>query len=723
MTVCTKIIRGTDYSIDEVLDFIQFDKAQYIALDTETMNKNLAEYLTLFEYNPNSYLTTDFLWNKFRAGGSALIKHFSEMYEREKGEALPKDFNKTNFKQLLKTELWNVSAEGKRSKSSVGKWVDAASDLSKVDITCVQFGTYDKKNDRYNIVILPQLAESKEKTLEVIKALDSKPFVIQNASFDLRAIGHYFNYFINSMCVDTRINEILILGGKTDRSTSLHELCQHYDIDNSLSKVEENPLQVDWARTTKQVHIDYATQDVTAVIAILEKQLKILSQDGLLRAANLEAKIAPKLAKASVLGIAIDTETVENKLQELEEKGPIFKSKLPSDFPKITKKQEVLKYINDKFNTSLTSVDKDDFYSCVDNLNNKELKELFDVVIEYSSWSSQKSHWEKLGGQKLFRTEYLSAVSASKHDWQNKDGGASTGRIMSRPSIQTIPKSRRHVYQPFSKDYVFLDADYNAIQFWITAEMCQDPTMLSLYTEDIDPHSYMASKIYDKTMEEIEEEAKSNPYGMRFTAKMANFGFIFHLWHTSFAKKLLISTKGKINLSDEEAKKIRDDFFSNYKTLGQWQDNMHKIAAIKGYTETLGGRRRYWDEEAYHRNLKWSKEKWGYAPRPKAFTYKGVIYDDLKQMQRYSDKDYRNLSVNTPVQGTEADIAKEALNLLPNWLIPSIIVHDQLCVACPKDRAEEGKVALNKAMEDAGRKYIKKAKVLAEVKVKQNWKN
>lgn len=259
-----------------------------------------------------------------------------------------------------------------------------------------------------------------------------------------------------------------------------------------------------------------------------------------------------------------------------------------------------------------------------------------------------------------------------------------TGRISStEPNLQNIPvrmalgREIRKVFVP-KEECVFLDADYSQIELRILAHMSDDNNLITAYKESKDIHAATASLVFKVPIEEVTKEQRSN-------AKAVNFGIVYGISSFGLSQDLSISKK--------EAEKYINEYFESYPGIKQYLDNSVNDAKTKGYSVTLFGRR-----------------------RPITELNSGNF------MQRQFGE---RVAMNSPIQGTAADIMKIAMinvaeELKTKKLKSQIVlqVHDELLVETYKDEIDTVKDILVRNMEEAAKLHVK---LEVEVKEGSNW--
>jgi DNA polymerase-1 len=261
---------------------------------------------------------------------------------------------------------------------------------------------------------------------------------------------------------------------------------------------------------------------------------------------------------------------------------------------------------------------------------------------------------------------------------------AATGRISSKdPNLQNIPirmelgRKIRRVFIP-EDDYVFLDADYSQIELRVLAHMSGDERLINAYKEAKDIHRITASEVFHTPFDEVTPLQRSN-------AKAVNFGIIYGISSFGLGQDL--------NITRKEAERFIQKYFETYPKIKNYLDRLVAEAKEYGYSTTLFGRRR---------------------PIPELTS--------SNFMQRSFGE---RVAMNSPIQGTAADIIKIAMNrvnqrLKDNNMRSRLIlqVHDELLVEAHKDEIEEVKRIMTEEMVGAAKLDVP---LEAEVKMGNNW--
>ena len=242
-----------------------------------------------------------------------------------------------------------------------------------------------------------------------------------------------------------------------------------------------------------------------------------------------------------------------------------------------------------------------------------------------------------------------------------------TGRISStEPNLQNIPtrveagKKIRKAFKP-SKGHVFLDADYSQIELRVLAHISEDEHMIEAFKNDEDIHKQAASKVLNIPIEEVTHEQRSS-------AKAVNFGIVYGISDFGLA--------GQLGISRKQAKEYIEQYLEKYSGIQKFMENIVEEAKEKGYVETLFHRRRQ-------------------IPELKSSNY---------MVRQFGAR----AAMNTPIQGTAADIMKIAMievhkRLEKEGLQSKLVlqVHDELIIDTKIEEKEQVKEILKTSMENA----------------------
>lgn len=232
---------------------------------------------------------------------------------------------------------------------------------------------------------------------------------------------------------------------------------------------------------------------------------------------------------------------------------------------------------------------------------------------------------------------------------------AQTGRISStNPNLQNIPirtEEGRLIRKAFvaGNDKVLLDADYSQIELRVLADLANDEVMLEAFKNGADIHRKTASEVFKVDFDKVTSLQRSN-------AKAVNFGIVYGISDYSLSKD--------INITRKEAKAYIENYLDTYKGIKKYMEDIVNVAKEQGYVETIMNRRRYIPE----------------------------ISSKNYNVRSFGER----VALNTPIQGSAADIIKVAMVKLYNKLRENNLkakmilqVHDELIVDCPEEEKDQ----------------------------------
>ncbi len=242
-----------------------------------------------------------------------------------------------------------------------------------------------------------------------------------------------------------------------------------------------------------------------------------------------------------------------------------------------------------------------------------------------------------------------------------------TGRISStEPNLQNIPSREelgRNIKKAFKpkEGFVYIDADYSQIELRVLAHIAKDKNMIKAFMNDEDIHKEVASKVFGVPINEVTKEQRTR-------AKAVNFGIVYGITDFGLAEQIGIGRK--------EAKQYIENYLEKYEGIKKYMEDTSEKAKETGFVETAFGRRRY-------------------IPELKSTNY--MIREFGKRA-----------AMNTPIQGTAADIMKIAMNTIYQELLNSKLdakivlqVHDELILEVKEEQKEKAKKILKESMENA----------------------
>lgn len=269
--------------------------------------------------------------------------------------------------------------------------------------------------------------------------------------------------------------------------------------------------------------------------------------------------------------------------------------------------------------------------------------------------------------------------------------GTTTGRMgCQNPNLQNIPIRTdygRRIRNAFvaPRGFVLAALDYSQIELRIAAGLSGDTRLIDVFKKGGDIHAAVAAAVFNVPAEMVDRE-------MRRRAKVINFGILYGM-----GVNALRQTLGE-NVTREEASKFLADYNASYPELARYIENTKRSAALKGYTETLFGRRRYFPG------------------------FKSPLPNIRAQAER--------MAINAPIQGTQSDIIKlamvEADRVIEEegWREKAHLVmqvHDELVYELSEKESRKIAERLKTIMETVVEEKTLGVPVVAEVKMGENW--
>ena len=415
---------------------------------------------------------------------------------------------------------------------------------------------------------------------------------------------------------------------------------------------------------------------------VSEKTLEELSKIDSINLFNeIEMPLVKVLGEMQVNGIYVDKEELISFGSKLKEQIETLKTEiynLCGEEFNINSTQQLGTILFEKLKLTVYKKTKNGYSTDVEILEKlKPEHPVIEKILEYRSLMKLNSTYVE--GLLTYVNERTHRIHSYFHQTIT-----ATGRISStEPNLQNIPtryelgKLLRKAFKP-AEGYVFIDADYSQIELRVLAHISGDRTMIKAFRNDEDIHKQAASKVFDVPIEEVTKE-------QRTSAKAVNFGIVYGISDFGLSEQLGISKK--------LAKKYIEQYLEKYSGIKKFMDKIVDETREKGYVETLFHRRRYIPE----------------------------LTSNNYMVRQFGAR----AAMNTPIQGTAADIMKIAMinvfnRLRKENLDAKIIlqVHDELIVEAKKECQEQVETILKEEMESAMKLKIP---LKVEISEANNW--
>ena len=512
-----------------------------------------------------------------------------------------------------------------------------------------------------NLEKLKEIFESNEikkvsyKLKEDFCILKEHGITMHNLNFDVEIAAYLLDPTASKYMIESLASDYLELDKNEYMSKNGVEQKQDKQINLFETNTEEK-------EDSKKYEVSFITYVINELKNLLTKKLE--EQNSLKLFNEIEMPLAEVLAKIQYEGMYIDKEELiafgEELKSGIESLSKEIYSLAGEEF-NINSTQQLGNILFEKLNLTTSKKTKKGYSTDVDALE-KIRKEhpIVEKILEYRSLMKLNSTYVE------GMLPYINEKTKRIHSYFHQTVTA-TGRISStEPNLQNIPtrielgKRLRKVFKP-KEGYVFIDADYSQIELRVLAHISQDDHMLEAFKNKEDIHKQAASKVLGIPIEEVTKEQRSS-------AKAVNFGIVYGISDFGLAEQLGIPRK--------EAKKYIEQYLEKYSGIDKFMKEVVEEAKEKGYVETLFNRRRYIPE----------------------------LNSNNYMVRQFGAR----AAMNTPIQGTAADIMKLAMVNLNKALEETNLeakiilqVHDELILEVSEKDKEQAKQMLKKCMENA----------------------
>ena len=515
-----------------------------------------------------------------------------------------------------------------------------------------------------------RLAEVR-KTLGPILADPAIPKYAHNGKFDLMVLRNH-GMDLSPLVFDTMIAEWLV--DPASRNLGLKNLAWarlHADMTPITDLIGTGKGQISMAAVGVEQVAPYAAADADMtlrLVAALEPELRSRELWRLFE--EVEMPLVPVLARMEENGVALDLALLAEMSWDLAQRLGELEKEIYGwvgyEF-NINSTQQLSDALFGKLGlpaNGLRKTSSGSYSTAVDTLEAlKDKHPVVNLILEHRQLSKIKSTYvdalPKLVNPKTGRV----------HTSYNQTGTV-TGRLSSSdPNLQNIPVRTdvgRRVRNAFIAEsgWTLIKADYSQVELRILAHVSQDAAMLEAFARGEDIHATTASAVYGVPLSEVTPE-------LRRVAKTANFAVTYGVTGYGLAQST--------GLSQEEAEQFIRNYFARFPKVKEYLERTKKVAAERGWVETLLGRRRYFPE------LKST------AP-----------------MHAQARAAAERMAINMPIQGTAADIIKIAMVRLQKALDERglrskliLQVHDELVLEAPEAEVEETSALVKNIMEGA----------------------
>jgi DNA polymerase-1 len=452
---------------------------------------------------------------------------------------------------------------------------------------------------------------------------------------------------------------------------------------NDRSQTETtSPAIKDFSLLTNEKAMNQSCREVDAVSQLKEQLEPILKEDGLIELFHkVEIPLIEVLSEMEINGVKIDEQFLRDMSKRLETQLNNLTEKIyfiaGSEF-NINSPKQLQEILFEKLKLRSVKKTKTGLSTDVEVLQQLAAQhELPALILEYRSLSKLKSTYVDA------LLDMINPKTGRIHTSFNQTVTA-TGRLSSsEPNLQNIPirtEMGREIRKAFIAEggALILSADYSQIELRILAHVSQDGVLIDAFKKGEDVHERTACEVFGVLPGMVTSE-------MRRMAKAVNFGIIYGISPFGLSRDL--------GISKDKAKEYIDNYFSRHKGVRDFIDTTLKEAHEKGYVTTLLQRRRY--------------------------------LPDLKSKNRQAKEFAERTAINTPIQGSAADMIKVAMINIHRRLKSEgrktkmlIQVHDELVFEVPENEIEQIKKLVKDEMEGVMKLSVP---IVAEIHTGKNW--
>ena len=430
-----------------------------------------------------------------------------------------------------------------------------------------------------------------------------------------------------------------------------------------------------------EMEISNISKATKAIFLASSHLLKKLEEEGMLRLYNeIEMPLVTTLASMEHTGMHVDKNKIKRfdimiseKIEELTRK--IYE--LAEEEFNINSTKQLGIILFEKLGLKGARKTKTGYSTDKEVLEGLESQhEIIPLLLEYRTLAKLKSTYvdslaSKIESDNRIHTTFMQTVTA-------------TGRLSSvEPNLQNIPIRQEiggkiREFFTAKDEYMIIDADYSQIELRMLADISKDQTMIDAFNSNEDIHTITASKVFNVKPEEVTPE-------LRRRAKAVNFGIVYGISEYGLAKN--------INSSSKEAKEYIQMYLEKYSKIADFMKDIVDKSKRLGYVSTIFGRRRYIKE----------------------------FQSKNKNIIKFGER----VAMNTPIQGSAADIIKLAMNRIYNRLKENNLksklimqVHDELLIECPICEVDMASKILKEEMENVIKLSVP---LTVDLNVGKNW--
>ncbi len=570
---------------------------------------------------------------------------------KEFSEEVPIPVKKSAYSTILSKKEWSTWL-GKLQKAKTFAFDTETTSLNYMQAKIVGLSFCIKEGEAAYLPLAHDYEGAREQldldtVLNDLKPLledPSKKIIAQNLKYDKEVLANY-DISLSSTGFDTMLESYVL--NSTATRHDMDSLAKHYLNTQTVSYEEvagKGVKQVTFNHVPIDIASDYAAEDADVTFQLHAVLWKALEEEKSLKHVfeNIEMPLVPVLARIERTGVLIDTKRLKKQSDDIAKTletlagkafdiaGKEFNLNSPKQLQEILYEELKLPVLKKTPKGQPSTAEP-------------VLQELaFDyplpeIILSYRSLSKLKSTYTDTLPEQIDET--TGRVHTSYHQ-----AVTATGRLSSStPNLQNIPvrtEEGRRIRKAFivPEGYKMLAADYSQIELRIMAHLSKDKGLIHAFENNLDIHKATAAEVFSTPLEDVTTD-------QRRSAKAINFGLIYGMSAFGLSKQL--------GIDRSSAQTYIDLYFSRYPGVSDYMEKTIALAHEQGFVETLFGRRLYLPE-INARNI---------------------------QRQKASER----TAINAPLQGTAADMIKQAMIRMDSWLQETTLdarmlmqVHDEL---------------------------------------------
>lgn len=659
-----------------------FDKIKLVEIFKDLEFRTLAEAIVVSGTKKNNDLFAQV--EEKNTAISEVVK-----IEENKYQISDKDIHNTKHNyQLVQSEQEIKKLQALLEENIIISFDTETTGIDPTQAELVGMSFAFEKGNAYYVPIDKDQNIAKNQLEKFVKYLEdpTKKFIGQNLKFDILMMKQY-GINISKVYFDTMIAHYLLEPDLRHKLDILSETYLNYKmvpIEDLIGKKSSG--QGSMRDVSLEKIKEYASEDADVVLQlypIFEKAIKEYNVENVLT--NIELPLINVLVSMEHEGVKVDADFLNNYSKVLQSGIQISEKKIyelagvkfniasPKQVGEVLFEKLKIPYKWKKTSTNQYSTDEEKINELA------EENEVVRAILEFRKLSKLKSTYVDA------LPNMINPKTGRVHSSFNQ-ARAATGRLSSEsPNLQNIPikdeegREIRKSFIPRDDQHILVSADYSQIELRLIADISNESAMMDAFINNLDIHRSTAAKIYNVPYELVNNDQRRN-------AKTVNFSILYGAGSTNISRQL--------GISRTEAKELIDQYFNTYKGLKNYMNKVVQDAIQNGYVTTLLGRKR--------------------------------IVRDINSKNALARTNAERVAINTPIQGTAADLIKVAMiNISRRFEREKIKskmilqVHDELLFDVLKSESNNVKEIIEYEMKNA----IPSLKVPLEVGIGEgmNW--